>query len=556
MRTCCTTIVLLLALLSPLAIGPAAAQTANVAPTLIPVSGQLRTAEGQPRTGNVLLVISLYEGQADTAPRWIEHQQVTLDAAGRYELNFGATRTDGLPSDLFGAEAPTKWLGVAVENEAEQPRVMLVSVPYAAKAASADTLAGRAATDFVLSSTFRDDVRAVIEDADPGSDGSVGANAVALNYLAKSDGAGDFVDSAIFDNAGSLGIGTTTPGAALQIGAGTGPGFGTAASRKLFLVNNGQTDLFLRDANAGIVFRLTAGPAAFNSLIGTASNHPFDIVTNNQTRMAFDTTGRVGIGTSAPTTKLHVVGDAFINGGLGVGVAPTDDLQVKSSANGFGFTMRNVAGTQNIAGFRSATSGTVGSFFLRNASNLDTVFLHGAGDSFFNAGNVGIGTSTPTAKLHVVGGATITGNLVVDGNIAAKYQDVAEWVDAVEPVEAGSLVIIDPDSNNRVRASDAAYDSRVGGAVSPQPGLVLGEGGPGRVLVAQSGRVRIKADASYGAIRPGDLLVTSPRKGHAMRSTPLVIDGHDVHRPGTLIGKALEPLAAGQGEVLVLLTLQ
>src|SRR5687767_474565 len=80
----------------------AAAQApSSVAPTLIPLSGELRTADGQPRTGNVLLVISLYERREDTAPRWIEHQTVTLDAAGRYSINFGGTREEGLPADLF-----------------------------------------------------------------------------------------------------------------------------------------------------------------------------------------------------------------------------------------------------------------------------------------------------------------------------------------------------------------------------------------------------------------------------------------------------------------------
>ena len=93
-------------------------------------------------------------------------------------------------------------------------------------------------------------------------------------------------------------------------------------------------------------------------------------------------------------------------------------------------------------------------------------------------------------------------------------------------------------------------NGRIAGAVSPKPGLILGEAGPGKALVAQSGRVRIKADASYRAIRPGDLLVTSPTKGHAMRPK-----GSKV-RPGAVIGKALEALPSGRGEILALLTLQ
>ena len=41
-----------------------------------------------------------------------------------------------------------------------------------------------------------------------------------------------------------------------------------------------------------------------------------------------------------------------------------------------------------------------------------------------------------------------------------------------------------------------------------------------------------------------------------MRSEPVDVGGVKMHRPGTLIGKALEPLPAGEGQILVLLSLQ
>jgi len=63
-------------------------------------------------------------------------------------------------------------------------------------------------------------------------------------------------------------------------------------------------------------------------------------------------------------------------------------------------------------------------------------------------------------------------------------------------------------------------------------------------------------DASYGAIRSGDLLVTSPTVGHAMKSMPIAVGNLQMHRPGTILGKALGSLESGRGEVLVLLTLQ
>jgi hypothetical protein len=165
-------------------------------------------------------------------------------------------------------------------------------------------------------------------------------------------------------------------------------------------------------------------------------------------------------------------------------------------------------------------------------------------------GYVGIGTTTPGALLHVAGDA------LVDGNIAAKYQDVAEWVDCAETLVPGTVVVVDGARSNGVRGSRRAYDVGVVGAVSARPGVMLGERGPGKVLVAQSGRVRVKADARYGAIRAGDLLVTSPTPGYAMRSRPLRVNGATLHRPGTILGKALESLPRGRGEILALLTLQ
>ncbi|HEX8351658.1 MAG TPA: hypothetical protein VF611_01950, partial [Pyrinomonadaceae bacterium] len=142
------------------------------------------------------------------------------------------------------------------------------------------------------------------------------------------------------------------------------------------------------------------------------------------------------------------------------------------------------------------------------------------------------------------------------GNINAKYQDVAEWVPSKQKLAVGTVVIVDAAGVNHVTASTAAYDTSVAGVITGQPGLLLGEAGEGKVKVATTGRVKVKVDATRFPIRAGDLLVTSGVSGVAMRSEPVSVGGVAMHRPGTLIGKALEPLAKGTGEILVLLSLQ
>jgi hypothetical protein len=163
---------------------------------------------------------------------------------------------------------------------------------------------------------------------------------------------------------------------------------------------------------------------------------------------------------------------------------------------------------------------------------------------------VGIGTTTPATALHVVGDITAT------GVINSKYQDVAEWVPAAKALAAGTVVVLDTTRDNQVTSSSRAYDTRVAGVVSARPGIALGEAGEGKVLVATTGRVRVRVDATRGPIGIGDLIVTSDLPGAAMKSMPVELGGVSIHRPGTIVGKALEPLAGGVGEILVLLSLQ
>ena len=89
-----------------------------------------------------------------------------------------------------------------------------------------------------------------------------------------------------------------------------------------------------------------------------------------------------------------------------------------------------------------------------------------------------------------------------------------------------------------------------GGANGTDPSLTMQQRGAvsdGAFPVALSGRVYCWADASYGAIQPGDLLTTSDTLGHVMKVTDLV------QGQGTIIGKAMSALTEGQALTLVAL---
>lgn len=221
----------------------------------------------------------------------------------------------------------------------------------------------------------------------------------------------------------------------------------------------------------------------------------------------------------------------------------------KNIANAAG-TTQFAAGSNNDALRFEGTGGTSVSF---DAAAKKVVINSTSTSSTLSAANVSAGQFGQNTGG---GNYSFPGDVTVNGNIAAKYQDVAEWVTSRQKLSAGTVVILDPEKSNQVIASTESYDTRVAGVISEQPGLLLGEGGEGKVKVATTGRVRVKVDASRGPIKIGDLLVTSGEEGVAMKSEPINFQGRMIHSPGTIIGKALEPLANGKGEILVLLSLQ
>ena len=149
MRRFRTTIVLAIATL--LISICSAQQTATTSvPNLIRYSGTLRDVQGAALSSStaVGVTFSIYKQQDGGAAVWMETQNVTPDSTGQYNVILGSTTATGLPDGLF-SQQEQRWLGVQVQGEAEQARVLLVSVPYAFKAHEAETLGGLPASAFV-----------------------------------------------------------------------------------------------------------------------------------------------------------------------------------------------------------------------------------------------------------------------------------------------------------------------------------------------------------------------------------------------------------------------
>ena len=201
------------------------------------------------------------------------------------------------------------------------------------------------------------------------------------------------------------------------------------------------------------------------------------------------------------------------------------------------------------------------------AYGLGSIGLYGVSDD--NEGT-NRGIYTPD-NLYVGGKIDVVG--AVDPIIGERFE-----VHPDGEYEVGDLLVIDPDSPYLVLSTEA-NDTKVIGVVGPSvdyqdgelmvvvlgyrgakpddPAPPSGVGEEGVVEETPTRSVaRIKVDASYGAIKRGDLLTTSPTPGHAMKAEPVEVGGVEIHRPGTIIGKALESLDSGQGLIEVFVALQ
>jgi hypothetical protein len=259
---------------------------------------------------------------------------------------------------------------------------------------------------------------------------------------------------------------------------------------------------------------------------------------------------------------IGVRGQAVGATGGGIGV-----LGEALSSNGFAGLFNQMAANGYpiaVYGYSGSADGGEGVHGQTNAAtglgigvNGLTSSPDGFGGSFTNfaGGNILRGVNNATVVFRVDGNGTV----FADGGLQPGGADFAESM-AVSGDRrrygAGDLLVIDTQGERKLALSQRPYSTLVAGIFSTKPGM-LGStrkadeaGAEDEIPLAVVGIVPCKVSAENGAIRPGDLLVTSSLSGHAMKGT-------DRSRMmGAVVGKALGSLEQGTGVIQVLVTLQ
>jgi hypothetical protein len=210
-----------------------------------------------------------------------------------------------------------------------------------------------------------------------------------------------------------LGIGTSSPTTKLEIAVASGSatqarqfmqvsGAGAAASF-LRLTNTGADGVLgIADSGGGAI---VTGGSAYATQLYTVGATSLQFGTNSSIKATLDSSGNLGIGTSSPSTKLDIRGSS-VGGNFSAISVDNTAAGSGSPANTVSINFSNGGAAKN-----SITGAVYGDGYLAFATNDNTEKMR-----LTASGNLGIGTSSPAAKLHVVNTVYVKGSASSDGD--------------------------------------------------------------------------------------------------------------------------------------------
>jgi hypothetical protein len=371
---CCFVVISLFCALNAQQAVPAAANA--VVPPVIKYSGALTDVNNKPLTGIVGVTFSLYQEAQGGSALWVETQNVNPDKTGHYTVMLGSTTTQGLPSEVF-ASGEARWLEVRAQGQAEQPRTVLMSVPYALKAADAETIGGLPPSAFLKAAAPGSaSAAATANQAPAGITGSGTAN-----HITKWVSATKLGNSNIFDgSAGSVGIATTAPTATLDVNGtarvrgnatvngslGAGPITATSSS-------SGGTGVYANagssTASNGVIAYGATGVAGYTTVAGS-------IAVFGNGGNSTGSNGVVGYGATGVAGNSTITGSYGTYGSGSTGVwGNSTGTGANVGVLGLGATgVQGVGDTWGVLGQSSSTSGSGGGF--SNSTTGDALFTY------------------------------------------------------------------------------------------------------------------------------------------------------------------------------------
>ena len=193
---------------------------------------------------------------------------------------------------------------------------------------------------------------------------------------------------------GNVGIGTTSPTTLIHAYAGaSGATRDNGTYTQLVIEDNGDAGIHVVNPNANI------GRLMF----GTPSNQFGGLIRWDYTNNNFD------FGTDKSGGYIRFLTDAFsekmrITSGGNVGIGTTSPDAVLAVHGQFRIRTTNGDGNENRLLFNPGGAGDPAQLYLYNEAQSNTIYVTANGASYFNAGSVGIGTTSPSKKLHVRSG--------------------------------------------------------------------------------------------------------------------------------------------------------